>query len=181
MPARFALRHNVRPRARLALLAAAAVCALGVPQPASAPDSAAHDAQALFTRWMRLDAPAGDAAVVAAAELAQRREWLAAAFAHAVEAGPSAEELEFALTRRAPAGPITQTAAADAALRRMAAEVAHRRQVERAVRHYRARALLGLALLGDAAALARIGQHASDRDDPLAPEARAALRIVQAN
>lgn len=43
------------------------------------------------------------------------------------------------------------------------------------------RALLGLALLGDAAALARIGQHASDRDDPLAPEARAALRIVQAN
>lgn len=166
--------------ARAALLAAA-VLSLGVPQQAAAPESASHDAQVLFTRWMRFDATAGDDVSIAAAELAQRREWLAMAFARAVEAGPSADELEFALNRSPQVGPIAQTAAADAALRRMAAEIAHRQRVDLAIRAYRARALLGLALLGDATAIERIARHAGDRDDPLGPEARAALRVVQAN
>lgn len=175
------LRSETWPRARAALLAGAAVLALGLPYEAQAPGSAVHDAQVLFTRWMRLDAPTADDAAVAAAELAQRREWLAAAFALAVERGPSAEELEFASSRPARAAALARPQTADAAVRRMADEIAQRRQVDRAVRQYRARALLGLALLGDARALERIARHADDRDDPLAHEARAALRIVQAN
>jgi hypothetical protein len=181
MAADAALRAETYPHARAALFAVTAVFALGLPREASAPGSALHDAQVLFTRWMRLAAPTADDAAVAAAELAQEREWLAAAFANAVEQGPSAEELEFALSRSARVAAIARPGAADAALRRMADEIAHRRQVDRAVREYRARALLGLALLGDARALARIARHAGDRDDPLAPEARAALRVVQAN
>lgn len=181
MPADAALRLNACPHARAALLAAAAVLALGLPQQARAPGSALHDAQVLFTRWMRLAAPTADDAAVAAAEMAQRREWLAAAFARAVERGPSAEELEFALSGSAPVAAVARPPTTDAAVRRMADEIARRRQVDRAVREYRARALLGLALLGDTRALARIARHAGDRDDPLAPEARAALRVVQAN
>lgn len=164
-----------------AALFAAAVFSLGVPQQVAAPGSASHDAQVAFTRWMRLDATSGDDVTIAAAELAQRRERLAEAFARAVENGPSADELEFALNRSAQVGPIARTAAADAALRRMAAEIVHRQRVELAIRAYRARALLGLALLGDAAAIERIARHADDRDDPLASEARAALRVLQAN
>lgn len=140
-----------------------------------------HDAQVLFTGWMRLAAPAADDAAVAAAELTHRREWLAAAFTHAVEHGPAAEQLEFALSHSARVAAIARPRTSDAAVRRMADEIAQRRQVDRAVREYLARALLGLALLGDARALARIARHAGDRDDPLAPDARAALRVVQAN
>jgi hypothetical protein len=180
MPADAVTRLPVRPRAGAALLAAA-VFALGLPQEARAPGSAAHDAQVLFTRWMRLDTPSADDAAVAAAELAQRREWLAAALARAVDAGPPPEELEFALRRSVRGTAAARPAAGDSVLRRIADQIAHRQQVERAVRQYRAHALLGLALLGDARALERIARHAGDRDDPLAPEARAVLRVLQAN
>ncbi|GAB4479902.1 MAG: hypothetical protein OHK0044_27660 [Burkholderiaceae bacterium] len=180
MPTAAAMRLPARPRARAALLAAA-VFALGLPQQVHAPGSATRDAQVLFARWMRLDAPSADDAAVAATELARQRERLAAAFAHAVERGPSAEQLEFAFRRSARVTAIARLQTSHTALRRIADEIAQRRQVDRFVRQYRARALLGLALLGDARALERIARHARDRADPLAPEARAALRIVQAN
>lgn len=181
MSAATGLRLDVRARLRTAPLAAAIVLALGAPVPAQAPGSAAHDAQVLFVRWMQLDTPTAGDAEFAAVELAQRREWLLAALTHAVERGPSAQELEFALRRSARVVAVARLPSTDAAVRRMADEVAQRRQVDRAVAEYRARALLGLALLGDGRALARIARHAEDRDDPLAPAARAALRVVQAN
>lgn len=175
-----ATRLPERPRAGAALFAAA-VFALGLPQEARAPGSASHDAQVLFTRWMRLDMPSADDAAVAAAELAQQRERLAVAFARAVDAGPQADEVEFALRRSARGTAAARPAAGNNVLRRIADHIAQRQQVDRVVRQYRARALLGLALLGDASALERIARHAGDRDDPLAAEARAALRVLQAN
>jgi len=171
----------------LVALALALSCALVHGQPRG---EMSPEAQAIFTRWLASTCIVAEEGALVEAMTGYARE-LAPAFRRAIAAGPPPEEVAAvreaaqAQYERRAKFPLDQHRIVGASEKDLAdfQRVSRQQYVEDQVRRYatgyRANAVAGLGVVGDADSRAFLARLAANRRDPLAAAAREALRTAR--
>ncbi|MEP7205866.1 MAG: hypothetical protein ABI920_02920 [Casimicrobiaceae bacterium] len=179
-------RHFVAVSILAIALGCGALAALAQPRTGLSPD-----AEAVYTRWVVAMCIGGDEAELAAA-LRRFGPELVPAFERAIASGPSSEDVRavraaaadlYARRARMPLDDIPVTGVSRADLQRfrgMSRGAFVEDQVRRFATGYRANAVAALGIIGGDRARSTLARLARSDNDPLAPPAREALRVMRA-